>query len=419
MSVADYNTDPDSNTSISGINIAEGCPPSGINNSIRQMMADIKTADDANVKLSGAQTVAGTKTFTSKVVLSNSTNPSVGASDDAGRIIIAASTGNSLTTGARLYLCGTDYTSTPGHFALHASTADGYKELVGAAENGGSLTWDGKDIALDEKVVHKTGNETVGGTKTFTESPYVEATNPYLYFVDADIVKGAAPTGTNYQGVVFRDKNNVSMCAVLLSHAASSGSPYDSLVLRHNGSSAAEDTHEVVFRHPVSGNWFFGPNGKTDINLGASGGYRWKEVFSVSGAINTSDERLKDNIGDVPNAVLDAWGDVQWMQFQMRDAIEEKGADKARLHNGLVAQRIDAAFKARGLDASRYGLFCHDAWEADEEQAAGDEYSLRYTEALAMEAAYQRRRADRAEARIAALERRLDALEAAFVAAGA
>ena len=47
MAVSDYKTVPDQNTTISGINIAEGCPPSGINNAIRQMMADIKAKDDA------------------------------------------------------------------------------------------------------------------------------------------------------------------------------------------------------------------------------------------------------------------------------------------------------------------------------------------------------------------------------------
>jgi hypothetical protein len=42
-SIADYSATPDSNTQINGINIDEGCPPSGINNALRQLMADIKT----------------------------------------------------------------------------------------------------------------------------------------------------------------------------------------------------------------------------------------------------------------------------------------------------------------------------------------------------------------------------------------
>jgi hypothetical protein len=41
MAVADYSTTPGANTTISGINIGENCSPAGINNAIRQLMADI------------------------------------------------------------------------------------------------------------------------------------------------------------------------------------------------------------------------------------------------------------------------------------------------------------------------------------------------------------------------------------------
>ena len=47
MGVKDYDLNPDNNTLINGINIAEGCPPSGINNAIRQLMADVKEDSDA------------------------------------------------------------------------------------------------------------------------------------------------------------------------------------------------------------------------------------------------------------------------------------------------------------------------------------------------------------------------------------
>lgn len=43
MAVDDYSTTPASNTAISGIDIDEGCSPGGINNAIRQLMADIKS----------------------------------------------------------------------------------------------------------------------------------------------------------------------------------------------------------------------------------------------------------------------------------------------------------------------------------------------------------------------------------------
>lgn len=160
------------------------------------------------------------------------------------------------------------------------------------------------------------------------------------------------------------------------------------------------------------------PEDSNGVSLG-TGARKWQKLYAVDGTIDTSDERKKSAIGDIPDEVLDAWGDVNWCQYQMVDAVAKKGSENARLHSGLVAQRIDAVFKAHGLDASRYGLFCYDEWQAEPEvtddsghvlspaMEAGNAYSLRYTEALAMEAAYQRRRADRLEARVARLEAKI------------
>lgn len=169
---------------------------------------------------------------------------------------------------------------------------------------------------------------------------------------------------------------------------------------------------------------------------------RWTQVFAASGTINTSDAREKEQIQPYPDAVLDAWGDVELRQYIFSAAYESKG-DAARIHAGVIAQQIMAAFAAHGLDATRYGLLCHDAWPAQEEVShvemvtvsegeqdadgayvtlpvyeertvvdipfspAGDRWGVRYEEALCLEAAYQRRRADRIEARVAALEARI------------
>lgn len=84
---------------------------------------------------------------------------------------------------------------------------------------------------------------------------------------------------------------------------------------------------------------------------------------------------------------------------------------------------MEDAFRSAGLDARAYGFFCYDAWgdiapSYDEDggvafagQKAGDMYSLRYVEALCIEAAYMRRENARLKKRIADLEERLAALE--------
>lgn len=46
MAVTDYSTTPGSNGTISGINVAENCPPGNLNNAVRQLMADVRVMYD-------------------------------------------------------------------------------------------------------------------------------------------------------------------------------------------------------------------------------------------------------------------------------------------------------------------------------------------------------------------------------------
>ena len=117
--------------------------------------------------------------------------------------------------------------------------------------------------------------------------------------------------------------------------------------------------------------------------------HRWKAVYAVNGTIQTSDENLKEEIGEIPESVFNAWEKVKFVQYKFKDAVKEKGG-KARFHIGLIAQRIISAFTAEGLDAFEYGLVCRDALKD-----GGEILSLRYDECLALECAYERNRFDK------------------------
>ncbi|MBD9635482.1 tail fiber domain-containing protein [Ensifer sp. ENS07] len=182
---------------------------------------------------------------------------------------------------------------------------------------------------------------------------------------------------------------------------------------------------------------FFRPTVDNAVACGSTG-FRWTQLFAATATIGTSDEREKQQIEAVRDVFLDAWGDVDFVQFKFNDAVERKG-DAARLHCGVLAQRVEAAFRAHGLDPFELGVLCWDEWEEqqavyeevskpliDEDgktvldnygnqvlrienvlvqpyQAAGNRYGIRYEEALVLEAAYQRRRVDRIEERLVAL----------------
>ena len=66
--VSEYSPTASNNTDIGGINIAEGCAPSGINNAIRELMAQLKDmqagTDGDNFSIGGNLAVTGTTALT-------------------------------------------------------------------------------------------------------------------------------------------------------------------------------------------------------------------------------------------------------------------------------------------------------------------------------------------------------------------
>ena len=130
-----------------------------------------------------------------------------------------------------------------------------------------------------------------------------------------------------------------------------------------------------------------------------SGGLRWSTVYAATGTINTSDERAKQQIRSIDEkeraVALRLKGLLR--AFRFNESVAEKG-DKARIHFGVIAQDVKAAFEAEGLVAEAYALLCYDAWEDICEdvldahgqptgekkvvQPAGNRYGVRYEELL-------------------------------------
>lgn len=90
---------------------------------------------------------------------------------------------------------------------------------------------------------------------------------------------------------------------------------------------------------------------------------RFAVVYASTGTINTSDAREKTQLEPVNDALRRAAARIRAGigAFQWLEAVERKGADRARLHIGVTAQAVRDAFLAEGLDPTRYALFCEDA----------------------------------------------------------
>ncbi len=193
-------------------------------------------------------------------------------------------------------------------------------------------------------------------------------------------------------------------------------------------------------------------DGASNVGMNAA---RFGTIFAQTGTINTSEATEKSDPVDISalseqmsndmDAILDAWGDVSIIAFRWLSSLAEKGdgeeSSSARWHFGVIAQQVRDAFVAHGIDGTRFGLLCHDEWkdvtrpvmatkevisfaivdgkevertdtveyetgETEVVIAAGSRWGIRPDQCAWLEAAYQRRRSDRIEERLAKLEAR-------------
>jgi hypothetical protein len=104
----------------------------------------------------------------------------------------------------------------------------------------------------------------------------------------------------------------------------------------------------------------FTPSSDNAMSLGSSG-FRWTTVYATTGTINTSDANQKTEIADLTAAELAVARRIKGLfkTFKFKNAVAAKGAG-ARKHVGVIAQDVQAAFAAEGLNANDYGIFCSD-----------------------------------------------------------
>lgn len=139
MAVSDYSTTASNNVTISGTNIAENCPAGGINNAIRQMMADVRSiCTDAVLSIMSKATVAEIRTALDALEAKDATEAINALTPAADRLAYYTGTNTAalatLTSFARTLLDDADAASartTLGAFgALAASLANpGYVKI--------------------------------------------------------------------------------------------------------------------------------------------------------------------------------------------------------------------------------------------------------------------------------------------------
>ena len=277
--------------------------------------------------------------------------------------------------GANLILRGKNRSSEAGIFWLVADDGSNSTRMMGSPD--GTLTWGSKNLAMQEDTVPRSG----GAVMTGHSLGCVDNTG------NLNICGGTIWSDGGFVALRGKDSNlaNQEGTAVI---GASSSSTFKQMTLYPDGTWTWDG-------QPVQ---------------------------------TSSDQRLKQQITEIDDKLLDAWQDVDLVQFKYNDAVEEKG-DNARLHTGYVVQQIDDACKSHNVDISDYGLYCHEDYPEETEEVeieqddgtikketkvireASEHYSLRYTETLVVECAYLRREVSKLKQQNENLEQRLKMLE--------
>jgi hypothetical protein len=258
--------------------------------------------------------------------------------------------------------------------------------------NGGSITnQQGSNYVVLKTYVNGRMNLSYGGTLSRSVSmSYTDPTTGFDFDGALTIANGlafkiyGADLTTRYSLVGMSGvNNNVTLGATTAGYTNIAGGP-GGVYLVVNGASRFQAT-DSQFRPQVDNSYSLG-----------TGSQRFSVVYAGTGTINTSDERAKEQWSAISQAEHNVAIKAKALlkSFRFKDAVSAKG-DAARIHFGIGAQSLKAAFESEGLVAEHYAVLCYDEWPEqaeilDEDGAvtepyrpAGNRYGVRYDELLA------------------------------------
>ena len=140
------------------------------------------------------------------------------------------------------------------------------------------------DLANDSDVVHKSGDETVGGSKTFDSNTYIynsdtNATTPNLYLRSSKIEISSQGNTSGDQNLTYLDKNNTTY-AYVKGAIQSNGSAIKIRAIAKDSSDNSV-VNELQLLAYTNGNKAIFPSYSNEVDLGISS-YKWKSVCATN-----------------------------------------------------------------------------------------------------------------------------------------
>ena len=258
--------------------------------------------------------------------------------------------------------------------------------------------------ATERMRIDSSGFVVIGATAQASQNAVTLSPTGYVQARQASGAAGFFDRLTDDGAIIQLRKGGVDVGSI--GSAASGGQIY---VSGTDTGLAMDSGSDLIFPCNASG-----VNRDNAIDLGYSGG-RFDDIYATNGTIQTSDFNEKQDIASLTATEMLVGKRISalFKTFRWKDSVAEKG-ENARTHTGVIAQDVQAAFTAEGLDAGDYALFISSTWFVDSEGNEVEEgtegavsktrMGIRYPELLSFVAAYN-------EQRFASIETRLTALE--------
>jgi hypothetical protein len=171
--ISEYSTTNSSNTDIEGINIDEGCPPSSINNAIRELMVHLKEfqtgASGDAFTFAGGTLMSGTNTISGAAVISGNINSSGTTNTFSGGNILSGTntiSGSAIISG-NINSSGSANTFSGGVVHSGTNTFSSSVIISGNINSSGSTnTFSGANIISGN--INSSGSNTFSGTQVIS-----------------------------------------------------------------------------------------------------------------------------------------------------------------------------------------------------------------------------------------------------------
>ena len=289
--------------------------------------------------------------------------------------------------------------------ATRASNTDQYIELAGGDGSGLSHINANYQMAFktgntERARIDSSGNLLVGTSTSPVGSGGLSVNNRFtvgyqgaLNGYGAENYSGLFYSGGNNAGYTAINSNSANGCLYLsrtasaptglMLHFASNGSTVGSIGANGGRPYLASTTVGIRVSNALFPCNTSGVIWDNAIDIGGSSG-RWNDIYATNGTIQTSDRNEKQDIetlSDAEQRVAKACKGLL-RKFRWKDSVAEKG-DDARIHFGIIAQDLQDAFTAEGLDAGRYAMFISTTWTDEETGEERTRLGVRYPELLA------------------------------------